>query len=182
MKTQFRYRKEQVEFGWGKPQREEILNDIHKQNKKLEKLLEKSDKITKSKNSTTVAAPPKTVKSLLRYWQHADRIYALIHHSWGCQCKDKHCAHLWLQHRTSPTFEFKLLVLWAPKAVQGHALPPWDRQGLQITRLNSETMRAQPSSVPTRKGVPKEICSTPTAISVPANKDKKRRVVFADFQ
>ncbi|KAK3698107.1 hypothetical protein LTR37_017065 [Vermiconidia calcicola] len=83
MKNQWHYRKQQIEFGMGKPQRDEILREIHKHNKKLEGLLEKSDNIARFDKRKTAVASPKAVRSLLQYWQHADRVYALIHHSWG---------------------------------------------------------------------------------------------------
>lgn len=110
-----------------------MLQNVHKYNERLHALLAKSEKVASFRKSNLALSPPRAVRSLLQYWQHADRLYTFIHHSWGCQCKQKHCAHLWLQHRTSPKFEFKLLLLWAPKIFPGPQFPPWDRQGLSST-------------------------------------------------
>ncbi|KAK5119803.1 hypothetical protein LTR85_007129 [Meristemomyces frigidus] len=46
--TTFEYRKEQLKFGLGRAQREEVLKEIRTNNKKLDRLLEKSDKIQDS--------------------------------------------------------------------------------------------------------------------------------------
>ena len=98
LETGFDYRKEQLKFGLGRARREDLLKEIRANNKKLDRLLEKSDKVASYRKPTTVAVSPRVVKSLLQYWRHADRIYALIHRSWGCQCSQQHCAYLWLQH------------------------------------------------------------------------------------
>ncbi|KAK4544168.1 hypothetical protein LTR36_004378 [Oleoguttula mirabilis] len=64
-KTSFEYRKEQLKFGFGESQRQDLLKDIRSNNKKLDKLLEKSDKIASFKTAKTVAVSPKAIKSLL---------------------------------------------------------------------------------------------------------------------
>ena len=173
LKNKFQYQKEKVEFGFGKSHRDAMLEEIHTLNKKLENLLERSDKIVKFQRAKTDLASPRAVKSLLQYWHHADRIYALINHSWGCPCKYKHCAHLWLQHRTSSRFEFKLLVLWAPHPLAGQTLQPWDRQGLHIT---SQTGTLKPPRVPRAKESSKAVVTTTEVVKVAS---KKRRVGFA---
>ncbi|KAK3073075.1 hypothetical protein LTR53_005652 [Teratosphaeriaceae sp. CCFEE 6253] len=149
LKTSFEYRKEQLKFGFGRSQRDELLKEIRTTNEKLDRLLVKSEKVATYQQSLTTSVAPRAVKSLLQYWRDADRIYALLHRSWGCLCQEKHCAHLWLQHRTGATFEFKLLVLWSPQSVSAQPCPPWISQGLLITRTESrvERLRVPLSSV-----------------------------------
>ena len=159
-----------------------MLREIHTYNKKLEKLLEKNDKVTRFKTASTVAVSPKAVKALLHYWQHADRLYALMHHSWGCQCKSKHCAFLWLQHRTSPTFEFKLLVLWSPMSLRNQTLPPWDRQGLHIKYSNSSNTSGPSAATDVDILPPAGSSSVPTAAASNSNGKKKRSVNFGDVR
>lgn len=175
LKKQWHYRKEQIQFGLGATGREYILKEIRKYNKKLDILLAKSEKIATFRKPHTLISSPRAVRSLLQYWQHADRIYTFIHHSWGCLCKEQHCAHLWLQHRTSPVFEFKLLLLWAPKVLRAQNLPPWDRQGLSIT---SKTLTGQINSSQTVLRPDHESWKTSTSVSVCSDKTKKRRVGF----
>lgn len=155
-----------------------MLNDVRKHNKKLDTLLVKSKKVAKFKKSSTSASSAMAVKSLLQYWQHANRVYRFLHHSWGCQCKGQHCAHLWLQHRTSPTFEFKLLLLWAPKMFVGQRFPPWDRQGLSIT---TATLEDQIEQVQPAERMNSRFSESSTLVSICPNKKKKRRVGFAGF-
>lgn len=152
------------------------MKNIHKYNKKLDALLVKSEKVANFRQSNTKVASPVAVKSLLQYWQHANRLYTFIHHSWGCQCKGQHCAHLWLQHRTSPTFEFKLLLLWAPKMFLGQQFPPWDRQGLSIT---SRSLKDGATDSQTTDRTDSQLSACSTLVSVRSQPSKKRRVAFA---
>lgn len=46
-----------MELGLGKPQREELIKSIHRDNKKLEKLLEESDKIASLETTRRVRQP-----------------------------------------------------------------------------------------------------------------------------
>ena len=179
LKTQLRHHKHQIEFGLGKPGRDSILKDIHQHNKKLERLLGRCDKLAKFKRADTITVSPRAVKSLLQYWQHADRIYALMHHSWGCTCKQSHCAYIWLQHKTSPSFEFKLLVLWAPFLGPTQALPPWDRQALRITREDVEVSIAAPSVT---KAPPLAMAPPASTTGAAQSGAKKRRTMFGDVQ
>ncbi|KAK4932548.1 hypothetical protein LTR49_000972 [Elasticomyces elasticus] len=149
-KSSFEYRKEQLKFGFGKSQREELMKEIRATNKKLDRLLEKSEKVVSYQKSLTTRVSLKAVKSLLQYWKDADRVYTLIHRSWGCQCQSQHCAQLWLQHRTASTFEFKLLVLWSPRCVLTQPCPPWSSQGLRITRLEGTASSVRTAA---RRGV-----------------------------
>lgn len=164
MKTSFEYRKEQLKFGFGEPQRKELLKEIRTNNKKLDKLLEKSDKIASFKTSKTVAVSPKAVKSLLQYWRHADSVYALIHRSWGCTCQEQHCAHLWLQHRPSSVFEFKLLVLWSPRSLGAQATQFWQPQGLRVICYEGTVSAAQPVVSPAIASP----SATPATVNAPA--------------
>jgi hypothetical protein len=152
IKASLEYRKEQIKFSFGRPQREELMKDIRKKREKLDQLLEKSDKVARYQRPTTISVSRKSVKSFLHYWKHADRVHRLIRQSWGCNCQTKHCAHLWLQHQTSNTFEFKLLVFWSPVLAQN--APPWQPQGLCITygegtisQVRSQGAMAQPKPI-----------------------------------
>ena len=179
LKHQFQYRKEQAQFGFGTLQRDELLKEVHECNQKLEELLQKSFRVATFETSKTTAVSPKAVRSLVRYAHQADRIYALMHHSWGCQCKAKHCAYLWLQHRTSPDFELKLLVLWDPVSPLGSDLPPWDRQGLQIVSSTSRLSKIKSLRIDS-------VVDKPLAVPVPSlagsRGPKKRKVEFAGIR
>ncbi|KAK5741773.1 hypothetical protein LTR17_003764 [Elasticomyces elasticus] len=139
MKTNLEYRAEQLKFGFGQSRRVELLKEIHNKNDTLYRLMQKSEIVASFQETSTTAISPKAVKSLLRYSKDADRVYGLIYRSWGCQCLEKHCAHLWLQHRTGPTFELKLLVLWSSQGPMLPSCPPWSSQGLRITRIGDVT-------------------------------------------
>ena len=77
------------------------------------------------------------------YWTHVDRIFALLLSSWVCPCRQTHCAHLWLRHRTSPHFEFRMLVMFAPTNSNSSLVAPWQQYGLKIewTSLKGPTAK-----------------------------------------
>ena len=132
LENKVEYEGARLKFACDKRGREEIIQHLQRCNEKLNKLLDRSDQVATLQQLKTVAVSPKAVKTLLQYWQHADRVYALLYQSWACPCKASHCAHLWLQHQTSATFEFRVLVLFAPRGLNTNSLPPWEQQGLQI--------------------------------------------------
>ncbi len=176
LRKQWQYRKEQLEFGFGAPHRQDILSKIRKRNTKLKELLEGSERLVRFKESKRTTSSPKAGRLLLQYSKHADRVHELLSHSFGCLCKDKHCARLWLQHRTSPSFEFKILMLWAPRALRGQQLPPWDMQGLLITW---EAASGQLAALPTIRAPTHAGASCPPTAEAKLKSGKKRRVGFA---
>lgn len=123
---------EKLKFATSKGQRDEILSELHAKIKKLERILAASDQITTFGEPSKLAVSRRSVNNLMGYWEHADRIFALLLSSWVCPCRQNHCAHLWLQHRTSAHFEFRMLVMFAPKNSSSSRLAPWQQHGLKI--------------------------------------------------
>jgi hypothetical protein len=121
-----------LKFAFSQHQRNEILSSIHQKIQTLERILETSDQVASFEQSVIKAVSPRTVNDLVGYWRHADRIYALISSSWVCGCKQSHCAHLWLQHRTKAGFEFRMLVLFEASNCRTSTTPPWQQHGIQI--------------------------------------------------
>jgi len=112
--------------------RNELLRNIHRKLVILERILEWSEEIVKVGPSSKEILSPRVVNNLVGYWRHADRIYTLLLSSWSCPCKQNHCAHLWLQHRTSPSFDLRMLILFAPQGCAVSGDPPWRQNGIQI--------------------------------------------------
>ncbi|KAM0715319.1 hypothetical protein Q7P37_008817 [Cladosporium fusiforme] len=133
----YKYERERFKFAIGHRLRKEILDSIHRKIKLLRRILAESDQVAIFEQSNKVALSPRSVKNLIGYWRHADRVYALLLSSWICPCKQNHCAHLWLQHRTSPSFDFQMLVLFAPKGCNTSMKPLWQQHGLQIEWTSS---------------------------------------------
>jgi hypothetical protein len=123
---------EKLKFATSKGQRDEVLSEIHAKIKKLERILAASDQVTAFEEPTKLAVSRQSVRNLVGYWKHADRIFALLLSSWVCPCRQKHCAHLWLQHRTSAHFEFRMLVMFASTSSNPSLVDPWQQLGLKI--------------------------------------------------
>jgi hypothetical protein len=129
--TRYQHEHDRFKFSLSQHRRSEIMDTIHQKIKRLERFLTASDQVAAFEQSSKVAVSSRSVRNLIGYWRHADRIYALISSSWICSCKQSHCAHLWLQHRTTDSFEFRMLVLFAPKSCKLPA-PRWQQHGIQI--------------------------------------------------
>jgi hypothetical protein len=123
---------DKLKFATSKGQRDEVLSEIHTKIKKLERILAASDQVAAFEEPIKSAVSRQSVNNLVSYWKHADRIFALLLSSWVCACRQTHCAHLWLQHRTSAHFEFRMLVMFAPTSSNPSLVAPWRQHGLKI--------------------------------------------------
>jgi hypothetical protein len=132
LKDKYRCGCERLKFATSKDQRDEILSEIRSKIKKLQDILAASDQVAAFEESSKLAVPRQSVNNLIGYWKHADRIFALLLSSWVCPCRQTHCAHLWLQHRTSAHFEFRMLVMFAPTNSNSSLVAPWQQHGLKI--------------------------------------------------
>lgn len=137
LSDKYKYEHDRIKFALGRRLREEILDSIRRKIKLLGRILAESDQIAAFEQSNKVALSSRSVKNLVGYWRHADRVFSLLLLSWVCPCKQNHCAHLWLQHRTTPRFDFRMLVLFAPKGCNTAATPPWQQHGIQIEWTSS---------------------------------------------
>lgn len=132
LKDKYIHRCDKLKFATSKDQRDEILSEIHAKIEKLERILAASDQVAAFEEPSKLAVSRQSVNNLMGYWKHADRIFALLLSSWICPCRQTHCAHLWLQHRTSAHFEFRMLVMFAPKNSKSSLVAPWQQHGLKI--------------------------------------------------
>lgn len=132
LKDKYKNGYEKLKFATSKDLRDEILSDIHAKIEKLERILAASDKVAAFEAPSKLEVSRQSVDNLVGYWKHADRIFALLLSSWVCPCRQTHCAHLWLQHRTSAHFEFRMLVMFAPKNSNTSPVAPWQQHGLKI--------------------------------------------------
>ena len=132
LKDKYKNGCEKLKFAISKDQRDEILSDIHEKIKKLERILAASDQVAAFEEPSKLAVSRQSVNNLMGYWKHADRIFALLLSSWVCPCRQTHCAHLWLQHRTSAHFEFRMLVMFEPTNSSSSLVAPWKQHGLKI--------------------------------------------------
>ena len=132
LKDKYRSGCDRLKFATSKDQREEILLEIRAKIRKLERILAASDQVAAFEEPSKLAVSRQSVNNLMGYWKHADRIFALLLSSWVCPCRQTHCAHLWLQHRTSAHFEFRMLVMFAPTNSSSSLVAPWQQHGLKI--------------------------------------------------
>ncbi|KAK6822468.1 hypothetical protein PG987_014013 [Apiospora arundinis] len=83
--------------------------DFQEYNERLEKLTSTSDAISQAQANRQAAnsAASAVNTALLKFWNHADRLYRIMVEAWNCT-HDQHCAQLVLQHRTTAEKEFRL--------------------------------------------------------------------------
>lgn len=132
LKDKYRHGCDKLKFATSKDQRDTILSKIHEKIEWLERILAASDQVAAFEEPSKLAVSRQSVNNLMGYWKHADRIFALLLSSWVCPCRQTHCAHLWLQHRTSAHFEFRMLVMFAPANSNSSLVAPWQQHGLKI--------------------------------------------------
>lgn len=132
LQNKYRHGCDKLKFATSKDQRDAILSELHAKIEKLERILAASDQVAAFEEPNKLAVSRQSVNNLMGYWKHADRIFALLLSSWVCPCRQTHCAHLWLQHRTSAHFEFRMLVMFAPKNSNSSQVAPWQQHGLKI--------------------------------------------------
>lgn len=128
----YRHGRDKLKFAISKGQRDEALSEIHARIKKLERILAASDQVAAFEEPSKLAVSRQSVSNLMGYWKHADRVFALLLSSWVCSCRQRHCAHLWLQHRTSAHFEFRMLVMFAAENNNPSFAARWQQHGLKI--------------------------------------------------
>jgi hypothetical protein len=128
----YKHGRDKLKFATSKGQRDEALSEIRVKIQRLERILAASDQVASFEEPSKLAVSRQSVSNLMGYWKHADRIFALLLSSWVCSCRQKHCAHLWLQHRTSARFEFRMLVMFAAKNKNPSLSAPWQQHGLKI--------------------------------------------------
>jgi hypothetical protein len=97
----YKHEHDRLKFAFSKAQREEILSEVHAKIEWLRNILAISDQLAAFEDSSKLIVSRQSVENLMGYWKHADRIFELLLSSWVCPCQQTHCAHLWLQHRTS---------------------------------------------------------------------------------
>jgi hypothetical protein len=144
----FDFELERLKFASSKARQDsqkQLISRIHDNNQMLDKLLTFGGRVAALReNSAPRSSHSSLAKHVLQYWKHAQSIYDLLGRAWGCQCREQHCARLYLQHRTSPVFELCLMVMFSLSPSAAH---PWREQDLKIEHLKSNNSVSLP--VPT---------------------------------
>lgn len=177
--ARYQHEHDRFKFNISQHRRSEIMESIHRKIEMLERFLTASDQGAVFEQSSNVKVSSRSVKSLVGYWRHADRIYALISSSWVCSCKQNHCAHLWLQHRTTDSFEFRMLVLFAPpNHTNTTPTPRWQQHGISIDlkcfdgQLSNQILASALTKSPQK---PLQSASTISKVSRPSILAKKAK-------
>jgi len=136
--VKFDFQMERIKFATNKTKQETFISNIQKNNEKLERFLKFGGKVAALREDSTPSSRHSSLaKHVLQYWKHAQRLHDLLGRAWGCQCRDHHHARLYLQHRTSPAFEFCLLVLFSSSPLAAH---PWREQDLKIEHVKTSDL------------------------------------------
>jgi hypothetical protein len=154
--------RDKLKFAFTQRRRSEIIAGIHRKIKTLERILGASDQVATFEQSGKVAVSPSAINNLVGYWRHADRIYALMSSSWVCHCRQSHRAQLWLQHRTTAGFEFRMLVLFEPSDCHSSTTLPWQQHRIQIKFQGSSSRPSQQACASTSLPPPQKSLPPPT--------------------
>lgn len=137
----FDFQSRRIRMSLNKSKRDSLFRQLTKAIDELRDLLDSSDRIAALRQTRRVAKTAET-KGMWRFWHHTDKLYRLLARSWLCECKHLHLANLLLQHRTSPTPEFRVFFFFANCGKVKE--PPWARQEARIKILEPDGDRPKP--------------------------------------
>ena len=107
-----------LQYAFTTARREELLEELESQNKRLETFLAAKDResiiIQKYDMVRKLAISPRA----LHFWRHANDIYNVVETTWNCKCRP--CLSLWLDHQivTLPQMTFMIPFCHGRKSVK----------------------------------------------------------------
>ena len=165
-RSQFKweYEFQRIKFSlWDRQERNKLIEKLERNNKKLERLLESSDRLASSRCLRESKKSLVGATFLQGIWLHANSLFTILTKSWRCDCQPFHQTNLLLRHRTTSNVDFKVLLFFDQKK----ACPDpgsWTWQETDIKMLDNK-----PRPTTTTQTVPEK-----AALPSPNPKDRLR--------
>ncbi|KLJ12441.1 hypothetical protein EMPG_12518 [Blastomyces silverae] len=126
-KLKLEYEAFRAKFSLRESVRDELFNRMKECNRRLEKLLSTSDKISILQNASR--RPTKqnsTLEAVLRKARKkSDLFFKALHMAWGCSCQAYHFANLRLKHHTLSEICFEVILTFVAPPTQDGGLWSW---------------------------------------------------------
>ena len=103
------FQKQRLKFGFGRPTRNKLFEELARSNTRIRELLDTSEKNSALKKSREGMKKSLATEMLWGFWRHAKTTYDLLTEAFNCQCKHLHRIQLKLQHQVYIT-DIQLLI------------------------------------------------------------------------
>ncbi|OAK94976.1 hypothetical protein IQ06DRAFT_297873 [Phaeosphaeriaceae sp. SRC1lsM3a] len=168
VKSKWDYETFRLKFSFTEVVRKGYFDQLKECNRRIEQLLSTSDKLS----ALEQAIPDNSKrtfdleKAFKRAWKQSDTLFRALQNAWRCTCRQHHFANLRLEHRTLPTFNFEIILMYVTPTLS--AGKPWSWKELQCAPM---------TGCPTSQKAAKISMTHPA--STPLPKSPSRRVAFA---
>lgn len=131
-----------AKFSLGEAERDKIFGRIEENNKRLEKLISTSDKMSTLRNPPPTSATIKAreTSALETIFRKARKqsgvLFEALYKSWQCSCQQSHFANLRLEHRTVSDVCFDLIFMFASSTFHSTQIDsPWTWREIQCGQM-----------------------------------------------
>lgn len=177
-KSKWDYETFRLKFSFNEPVRDKLFDQLKECNRRLEKLLNTSDKVSALQNAA--CANTKQTSALetafKKAWKKSDLLFKALQKAWQCSCQQYHFANLRLEHRTHPDICFEVILMFVAPSSQVNT--PWSWRELQCGPMISCSFPhklMKPSTAPQSSHCPSSCTPTPAPSPTAA---RQKRVAF----
>jgi hypothetical protein len=157
----FDYQTFRIKFSLGESVREQLFAQLEESNRRLERLLSSSDKLSVLQN--TRSSDPRSTsmmeKVFKKVWRSSELFFQALQNAWQCPCQKYHVANIRLEHRTAINISFEIVLMFITGS-ESCVAKSWSWQELQCGDMHGclhshGTMPslAQPSNTISRRGI-----------------------------
>ncbi|KAI9050907.1 hypothetical protein LZ554_005021 [Drepanopeziza brunnea f. sp. 'monogermtubi'] len=160
------YHSQRIKLALNKGPRQQLFDDFGNHNNRLRDILGSSDRLAELRRSR-VTKKFAANAGVWKLWNHGNSLYNLLAASFGYRCQALHYASLLLQHRISPTVDFRVIFWFKAHLGVVHPGPsPWIWQDTSIKLLKDSkplviTLVTPHSITPVFPSLPKSTSSQP---------------------
>ncbi|TVY53885.1 hypothetical protein LCER1_G004426 [Lachnellula cervina] len=158
------FQAQRIKLAFNKPVRQKLFEDFGSHNQRLRDILGSSDRLAGLRQARVSRSSVNA--GLWKFWNHGNTLFNLLTEAWSCKCQPFHHANLLLQHRASPTVNFRVVFWFQKQLIAGQ---PWMWQDTSIKlleELSTPTVIKLHVPAPTN-GASKDIASQPASPQVP---------------
>lgn len=124
-KENWKYQRFRFKFSRREKERNDLFDELHKCNKRLDNLLSSSDRVSSSRDvASGYFKQVSTIdKTFARIASRSDQLFKALNNAWQCSCQAHHSASLLLEQRTLAEVCFEIILMSI--APNGYESPSW---------------------------------------------------------
>ncbi|KAL2067321.1 hypothetical protein VTL71DRAFT_1745 [Oculimacula yallundae] len=154
------FHSQRIKLAFNKGPRQQLFDDFGDHNTRLRDILGSSDRLATLRRTRVSNKSAAAHAGMWKFWSHGNLLFNLLTEAWSCRCQAFHQANLLLQHRMSPTVNFRVIFWFKTHLSNEHAgTEPWTWQDTSIKLLEEK----QPATITLT--VPLMTAATPTLMA-----------------